>query len=173
MALITRISRLFTADVHAVLDRIEEPELVLKQAVREMTDEVARAEQQLHWLASQAQQLQQHSDDFTEQLANLNSELDLCFEAQEDELARSLVKRKLTTTQQLKQTRQALDSTDRDHAALSSQLTERRQTLTETRQKAELLVDGSIDPASPGLDSGISQDAIEVAFLKEKQRRQS
>ena len=32
MALITRMARLFTADVHAVLDRIEEPEVVLKQA---------------------------------------------------------------------------------------------------------------------------------------------
>ena len=38
MALITRISRLFQADFHAVLDRIEEPEQLLKQAIREMED---------------------------------------------------------------------------------------------------------------------------------------
>ena len=42
MALISRVSRLFTADVHAVLDRIEEPEVLLKQAIREMEDEVRR-----------------------------------------------------------------------------------------------------------------------------------
>ena len=36
MALITRISRLFTADFHAVLDRIEEPDVLLKHAIREM-----------------------------------------------------------------------------------------------------------------------------------------
>ena len=42
MALITRVSRLFQADLHAVLDRIEEPEVLLKQAVREMEEELAR-----------------------------------------------------------------------------------------------------------------------------------
>ena len=31
MALINRVSRLFTADFNAVLDRIEEPELLLKR----------------------------------------------------------------------------------------------------------------------------------------------
>ena len=42
MALIKRLSRLFAADLHAVLDQIEEPEALLKQAVREMEEELAR-----------------------------------------------------------------------------------------------------------------------------------
>jgi len=33
MALITRVSRLFRADVNAVLDHLEEPALLLHQAV--------------------------------------------------------------------------------------------------------------------------------------------
>ena len=41
MALINRVSRLFRADFHAVLDQIEEPELLLKQAIRDMEDELA------------------------------------------------------------------------------------------------------------------------------------
>ncbi len=45
MALINRMSRLFTADVHAVLDRLEEPDVLLKHAVREMEEELARNEQ--------------------------------------------------------------------------------------------------------------------------------
>lgn len=36
MALINRATRLFRADLHAVLDRIEEPDILLRQAVREM-----------------------------------------------------------------------------------------------------------------------------------------
>ena len=35
MPLINRISRLFKADFNAVLDNIEEPELLLHQAIRE------------------------------------------------------------------------------------------------------------------------------------------
>ncbi|MFV2090729.1 MAG: PspA/IM30 family protein, partial [Pseudomonadales bacterium] len=66
MVLITRISRLFTADVHAVLDRIEEPEVVLKQAIREMAEEVSHGEQQLKWLTGEGQQFQTRISDATE-----------------------------------------------------------------------------------------------------------
>ena len=45
MTLITRLSRLFRADFHAVLDRIEEPETLLRQAIREMEEEIACQEQ--------------------------------------------------------------------------------------------------------------------------------
>ena len=47
MALINRVARLFKADFHAVLDQIEEPELLLKQAVREMEDELAESGQRI------------------------------------------------------------------------------------------------------------------------------
>jgi len=45
MLLISRISRLFRADLHAVLDRIEEPEALLRQAIREMEELLAQDEQ--------------------------------------------------------------------------------------------------------------------------------
>ena len=47
MALINRISRLFKADFHAVLDQIEEPEQLLKQAIREMEDDLVETEQRI------------------------------------------------------------------------------------------------------------------------------
>jgi phage shock protein A len=40
MALINRVARLFRADFHAVLDQIEEPELMLRQAIRDMAEEL-------------------------------------------------------------------------------------------------------------------------------------
>jgi phage shock protein A len=173
MALITRISRLFTADVHAVLDRIEEPEVVLKQAVREMAEEVARGEQRLRWLATEGQQLNQRIDDASEEIASLDGELDLCFEAGEEDLARSLVKRKLVAEQHLTQAAHQLDAVDRDHEALTAQLQEQRQNLTDTQQKAELFTDKPANGPVTVTDAGVSQDAVDVAFLKEKQRRQS
>ena len=40
MPLIDRFTRLVSADLHALIDRIEEPELLLRQAVRELDDEL-------------------------------------------------------------------------------------------------------------------------------------
>jgi phage shock protein A len=178
MALITRISRLFTADVHAVLDRIEEPEVVLKQAIREMTEEVARAEQRLQWLAAESHRLEQYLSGYAETISSLDSELDLCFMADEETLARSLVKRKLIAEQQHKQATQQLDACQRDHETLKTTLADQRQQLEETQQKSDLLVDTTLDGSTADFNSvmtepGIGQDAIDVAFLKEKQRRQS
>ena len=44
MAIVSRLSRLFVCDVHAVLERLEEPELVLKQSIRDM-EEALQAQQ--------------------------------------------------------------------------------------------------------------------------------
>ena len=173
MALITRISKLFTADVHAALDRIEEPELVLKQAIREMAEEVSRGEQRLRWLATQQQQLEQRLAIAEETFGSLDGELDLCFEADEETLARSLVKRKLSAELQHKQMSQQLDSIQRDCESLEVTLTEQNQQLSEMQQKADVLVDVPADSHNMMPEPGISQDAIDVAFLREKQRRQS
>ena len=47
MALINRLTRLVKADFHAVLDNLEEPEQLLKQAIRDMEDELAETEQRV------------------------------------------------------------------------------------------------------------------------------
>lgn len=172
MALITRVTRLFTADVHAVLDRIEEPEVVLKQAIREMAEEVAGGEQRLRWLAAEQQQLEQSLNGSDDAIAALDSELDLCFEAGEEDLARSLVKRKLVAEQQHKQVSQQLDVIQRDHDALEATLAEQGQQLADMQQKADLLVDTPSVGYTAMSDPGISQDAVDVAFLKEKRLRE-
>ncbi len=172
MALITRVTRLFTADVHAVLDRIEEPEVVLKQAIREMAEEVAGGEQRLRWLAAEQQQLEQSLNGSDDAIAALDSELDLCFEAGEEDLARSLVKRKLVAEQQHKQVSQQLDVIQRDHDALEAMLAEQGQQLADMQQKADLLVDTPSVGYAAMSDPGISQDAVDVAFLKEKRLRE-
>ena len=172
MALITRVTRLFTADVHAVLDRIEEPEVVLKQAIREMAEEVAGGEQRLRWLAAEQQQLEQSLNGSDDAIAALDSELDLCFEAGEEDLARSLVKRKLVAEQQHKQVSQQLDVIQRDHDALAAMLAEQGQQLADMQQKADLLVDTPSVGYTAMSDPGISQDAVDVAFLKEKRLRE-
>lgn len=173
MALITRVSRLFTADVHAVLDRIEEPEVILKQSIREMADAVAHAEQRLHWLATEQAQREQQAGGLKENVASLDSELDLCFAADEETLARSLVKRKLVAEQQFKQVTQQLVVMQQDHHSLEEMLIEQRQQLADMQQKADLLVDAPSDVQAVMQESVITQDAIDVAFLREKQRRQS
>jgi len=57
MALMTRITHLFKADMHAIIDSIEEPSSVLKQAIREMEDLIVEDETQLITMAEHHKQV--------------------------------------------------------------------------------------------------------------------
>ena len=104
MALITRVSRLFQADLHAVLDRIEEPELLLQQAVREMEDELSRQQQKILVLEQEQVELKSRESEIDNRLREMEQELDICFESEQEDLARTVVRRKLETKRYLQQT---------------------------------------------------------------------
>lgn len=179
MALITRISRLFSADFHAVLDRIEEPELLLKQAIREMEEELAKSEQRIRWLQQEQQQLSVKEDDIEQALSNLDEEMDICFASGKDDLARKLVKRKLEAQSQLKCVAVKHRACANALAELQAAVTEHHAQLDIMRQKAELLIERN-EPGVPlpgwqgeftARESAILDEDVELAFIREQQRR--
>jgi len=174
MALINRFSRLFTADLHAVLDRIEEPDSLLKQAVREMEDELVKMHAQAKTLRGDLERINVQKDDAQRRLAELEEELDVCFESGEEALARNLVKRKLETERHLKAIKGKRDVVTNALAELEAGITENQRHLAGMHQKLELLVEEI--PQIRTVDYGatdyhVDNDEVEVAFLREKQRR--
>ena len=175
MALITRVSRLFQADFHAVLDRIEEPDVLLRQAVREMEEELARDEQRSKVLQLEQRQLAGRESELERSLHDSEAELDTCFEAGNDDLARACIRRKLEVQRfgkHLSRTLVALGETLDD---LNTRIRENRTRLESMRQKAELLTDAGT-PGQTGEswlppDFSVREEEVEVAFLREQQQR--
>jgi phage shock protein A len=174
MALINRMSRLFSADVHAVLDRIEEPDVLLKHAIREMEDELARGELGIRQMTHERDQLEERQRKLSAALAELSEQLDVCFADGNDELARRVLKRRLETerlAQQVADHRAIFAKELKQRCAATE---EQREQLDVMRQKAELLA-----TAPSGGDEwsqrefAVSEDEVEVAFLRERQKRQS
>jgi phage shock protein A len=173
MTLITRIARLFRADLHAVLDRIEEPEALLRQAIREMEEELAADEQRLKNLRREAGHLSARQEELNRALAGLEGELDLCFGAGKDELARTLVKRKLETTRTVQAMAGKREALEAGRADLEARLRENRARLDQVRQKAEVLAEGFGNPPAEGVcpDFAVRDEDVELALLREKQKR--
>ncbi len=171
MALITRVSRLFAADMNAVIDHIEEPELLLKQSLREMQEAVAVSEQRLKHLHVQCEQVEEHCAQTNEQQRKIAEELAVCLDAQNDDLARAVIRRQL-------ENEVLAQSLSDQHSDLSRELTAQRQLVSEQmqdlkslQQKADLL--SPVEPGNYPLQAPVSvtDDQVEVALLKEKQRR--
>lgn len=173
MALITRLSRLFEADFHAVLDRIEEPDLQLKQAVREMQFALDQDRQRLKLLQHEADQLAKTTSAVMSSLEGYDEELDICLAAKKDDLARDLLRRKLAADKQRQALQQQSVSIDAQRQSLAVEIEEQNQQLASMKQKLELLVkqDGAADGCAFGHGDAISNEEIEIALLREKERR--
>lgn len=172
MALIARLSRLFRADMHAVLDKIEEPELLLKQAIREMEESIASDERQIRCWEHEQQQLINRHDQLAETLTDLEGKLSLCFKSNKDDLARSLLKRKLETQQAKLLLAEKIAALKEKISQLTQQLTEHQAQLADMKQKAEVFLDENRCNSTNWESSPVAvrDEDVEIAFLYEKQK---
>jgi len=179
MALITRMTRLFRADAHAVLDNLEEPALMLRQAVREMETLLAEDEQRRGRLDRQHTQLVTRQVELDRVIETTGNELEVCFDAGNEALARGLVRRRLEAQRFRKALERRREGIETALAGLDARLDENRARLESMRQKAELFADdeppADDDEAWFERDFGdglqVRDDEVEVAFLQEQQRR--
>jgi len=181
MALINRISRLFRADFHAVLDQIEEPEALLKQAIRDMEDELAAAEQRIALCAHDQDALSGRRDELQKSIADIDAELDLCFESEKDDLARSIIRKKLEAARLLKRLTAKHAANEQFLSEQRTALDENSATLEGLRQKAELFArrapvhsdsDSEFDDITwMTREMAVGDDEIEIAYLREKSMR--
>ena len=175
MALITRVARLFRADLHAVLDRIEEPDILLRQAVRDMEEELARDQQRVKLLSHEQEQIETRVRELDPALQEIEEQLEVCFAAGKDDLARALIRRRLETQQRSKYLQRKRDMLQDTLAGLTARVDEQRAQLEAMRQKASLLAEDTPSErpwdiwSSPELR--VRDEDVEVAFVREKQRR--
>lgn len=173
MALINRMSRLFTADMHAVLDRIEEPDVLLKQAIREMEEELARGEQRVRSLDHERGLLADRHRKVQTALMELGGQLDVCFTNGNEELARKVIKRRLETQRLDKHIAERRALVDKQLGERRAAVDAQREQLDVMRQKAELLTVGPSGGDEWGrTDFVVTDDEVEVALLRERQQRQ-
>lgn len=169
MALVNRISRIFTADLHAVLDRIEEPEVLLAQSIREMADAVAADERRLAVVKERRQQCQRDLAASNARLAEFDRELDLCLGSDQDDLARRVIRKKLAESRATASLTSTARDADETIAELAAVLDERRRDLEDITQQAEVV---RRDQPVPKVDfEAVSDSDIEIALLAEKERR--
>ena len=175
MALISRVTRLFRADFHAVLDRVEEPDILLRQAIREMEEDLARDQQAYKRHEHEREQLTRRESEFQRLARSLVEELDVCFAADKEDLARALMRRKLETERSLQLLVRRREALATRLSGLARRLEENRSRYESMRQKAELFDQRNRDAdaldAWSDIDVRVREEDVEVALLKERQRR--
>ena len=178
MALITRVSRLMRADLHAVLDRVEEPDVLLRQAVREMEESLDSERRDAKHARQEQRRITSRRGEAASTLERIGRELDLCFESGREDLARSLVRRKLVAERAARALDEREEALARSLDELDARIADHQCRLEEMREKADLFAATESQSDEPdwgdaATDAGVREADVEIALLREKQARQT
>ena len=172
MAIINRLTRLFSADFNAVLDHLEEPQILLKQSLREMEEELAILEKTIRHTRNEFEELKNKKSSAEKNISKTDEEIKICFNNDNDNLARNLIKRKLETSEILRVVSERSEQLTIELNSMS-QLYEEQSTIYESMyQKAELMCVTETNKTMEFSENlyGINESDIEVALLQEKKK---
>jgi phage shock protein A len=176
MAITKRIIQVFKADIHGVLDYLEEPEAMLKQAIRDMEEELAQEESRREEIQEQYGKLQRSRKLCEEQRHEAEKQIDLCFESRNETLARTFIRRRLECEQRMQHLAAQAERIQTELSDLERKLDKRQEKLAAVKEKMDIFC--KTRPQSSGSctkadDFFISEEQVEVALLEEKRRREN
>lgn len=93
MGIMTRVVRIFRADIHAVMDQLEDHSLLFKQHLRDMEDALIAGEAGLQRKVAARKQARQEHDKLLQQTELLERDLAVAIKKGKDDIARMLIKK--------------------------------------------------------------------------------
>ena len=126
MGIMTRMLRLCKADVHGVMDQLEDKGLLLRQYLREMEDSLENKERQIHGMARNAESLQRQMLRHNEEMEKLETDLNLALEKEKDDIARMLIRRRRALEAACRHLKDHHETIAQEKSKLSAELAEQR-----------------------------------------------
>lgn len=161
MSLITRLARLIKADSHHLIDQVELPDVMLKQALREMEASLEQVRQDLQIIACERQKNQEQQARLDRDEMQITEQLNLCFEADNLSLARSLIRRRLQTKAHIDQLKHTQVQLEKEHIKLTQQEQDYSRELESARTRA-----ARVTP----FDGGASETLTASPFPRSRRR---
>ena len=179
MAITNRIKRLFCADVHAILDVIEEPEAILKQAIREMQESLDWKRVRLARNRESLSSLKANQDHLKGEIEKIKKDLELCLKEDSEELARKTLGRKLSLRKHLEAVEQRAAGLEKVCDQQSQEIELQQDQLDSILEKAMLYVHTaaedspssvaeSILSSGPQTGSGfrVTEEEVELEWMR-------
>lgn len=118
MTIMTRCIRLFKADVHGVMDQLEDKELLLKQYLREMETSLDQKEAQLNTLSTRIDRLAAHTQRQTDEISKIDQDVDLALSKEKNDIARMLIRRRLDIEAAMGEIKHQISAASKEKASL-------------------------------------------------------
>ena len=178
MGMMSRMLRLFKADLHGVMDQLEDRELLIKQYLREMEAGLTEKENHYAEMIRDARQVARETEQREKEMTQLSQDIDLAVAKDKDDIARMLIRKRRsleTTVSQLKGQAAALAE---ERQQLETTINRQRLEYEEYRTRSAVCLRKAAaitrDSAMPGVGEGNdflfpSDEEIELELLQRKE----
>jgi phage shock protein A len=136
MAILARIVQQFKADIHGVMDQIEDQGLLLKQHLRDMEEALVAKEIKLKKMHSALDQAQQDHQNGEKETGNLEQSLQIAIKKDRDDIARSLIRKLEPLSRLQSERRNHVDRLNLEIDQFKTDIEQQRLQYDRLRQKA-------------------------------------
>jgi phage shock protein A len=114
MAIMSRIVRIFRADIHGVMDQLEDQGLLLKQYLREMAEELTIKEAGLTDLRAARTQFGRDRERLSREIEQLEDDVTAAVTRDKDDIARMLIRKQKSLTASRNEIDRQLENLDEE-----------------------------------------------------------
>lgn len=136
MGIMTRILRLWKADIHGVMDQLEDKELLLKQYLREMENDLQKKEGRVQQLADASRKINNDLCTRRQEIDKLEKDLMLALRKENDEIAKTLIRKQRIELKHCEHLQQQCKILTEEKEQLSELLDEQRLQYASLKAKA-------------------------------------
>ncbi len=174
MSLIKRMTHLIKADMHGILDHLEEPEALLKQAVREMKEQIVQREESLAQLRQRLEQSQSREKQLCQAIVESRNQTNLCIDSGNEALVRTAMRRTLELERSVKMHRTAEQNLAAEVAENEKRLRDEQERLQSITDKMQLFVSATNVGGAVSSEERlfVSEEEIDIAILQAKRERE-
>ena len=145
MGIMTRMLRLCKADVHGVMDQLEDKQLLLKQYLREMESSLDQKERQIRLLSQHHARMGSRIARHNEEMDTLEEDLTLAVQKEKDDIARMLIRRRRMLESACRHLQAQLETLTQEESALAATVAEQRLQYETLKTKADAFCQRTFD----------------------------
>ena len=176
MGIMTRFVRLCKADMHGVMDQLEDKDLLVKQLLRDMEEELGRKESRMATLRASREQTKRAYEQYSIECEKLDDDVTAAIQKNKDDIARMILKKVKQASNHRDELKRQLDGFDRVLEQLKICVAEQRLQYDQLQLRSRAYVRAvrqdewgqTVAVAANGFGKEPSDEEIELELLKRK-----
>ncbi len=177
MGIMTRFTRIFKADIHGVMDQIENKQLILKQCLREMETSLTKKQSTLNQLKTALEQIQNEARQINREKEKSEQDLKTAILKEKEDIARLLIRKRMKADHHLESSFHQAESIEKKIHMLTENIEAQKHQYAEMQLRSESWIQKADHQQWEVSASGtiaqnawqsISDEEVELELLKQK-----